>query len=65
MLLPVSMPHDHVCYGGVLVRERPDIPLHNNSSESDIREYVKKRAHPTSAYVVRWRRELIEEVVHV
>ena len=27
----------------LLVLERPDIPLHNNSSESDIREYVKKR----------------------
>lgn len=25
------------------VLERPDIPLHNNSSERDIREYVKKR----------------------
>jgi hypothetical protein len=27
----------------MFVRERPAIPLHNNSSESDIREYVKKR----------------------
>ena len=27
----------------LLVLERPDIPLHNNSSENDIREYVKKR----------------------
>ena len=27
----------------LLVLERPDIPLHNNLSESDIREYVKKR----------------------
>jgi len=27
----------------LLVLERPDIPLHNNSSERDIREYVKKR----------------------
>jgi hypothetical protein len=27
----------------LLVLERPDIPLHNNSSESDIRDYVKKR----------------------
>jgi hypothetical protein len=27
----------------LLVLERPDIPLHNNSSESDIPEYVKKR----------------------
>jgi hypothetical protein len=27
----------------LLVLDRPDIPLHNNSSESDIREYVKKR----------------------
>jgi len=27
----------------LLVPERPDIPLHNNLSESDIREYVKKR----------------------
>jgi len=25
------------------VLERPDIPLHNNLSENDIREYVKKR----------------------
>jgi hypothetical protein len=25
------------------VLERPEIPLHNNASESDIREYVKKR----------------------
>lgn len=23
--------------------DRPDIPLHNNTAESDIREYVKKR----------------------
>ena len=27
----------------LFVLERPDIPLHNNSSETDIREYVKKR----------------------
>jgi hypothetical protein len=27
----------------LLVRERPDIPLHNNLSENDIRDYVKKR----------------------
>jgi hypothetical protein len=27
----------------LLVLERPDIPLHNNPSENDIREYVKKR----------------------
>jgi len=27
----------------LLVLERPDIPLHNNGSERDIREYVKKR----------------------
>ncbi len=27
----------------LLVLERPDIPLHNNDSETDIREYVKKR----------------------
>ena len=27
----------------LLVLSRPDIPLHNNLSESDIREYVKKR----------------------
>jgi len=27
----------------LLVLERPDIPLHNNMSESDIREYVKRR----------------------
>ena len=27
----------------LLVLERPDIPLHNNLSERDIREYVKKR----------------------
>ena len=26
-----------------LVLDRPDIPLHNNLSERDIREYVKKR----------------------
>jgi len=25
------------------VLDRPDIPLHNNTSERDIREYVKKR----------------------
>jgi len=25
------------------VLERPEIPLHNNTSERDIREYVKKR----------------------
>ena len=27
----------------LLVLERPELPLHNNLSESDIREYVKKR----------------------
>lgn len=27
----------------LLVLSRPDIPLHNNLSENDIREYVKKR----------------------
>jgi hypothetical protein len=27
----------------LLVLERPDVPLHNNESERDIREYVKKR----------------------
>jgi len=27
----------------LLVLDRPDIPLHNNMSETDIREYVKKR----------------------
>jgi hypothetical protein len=27
----------------LLVLERPDIPLHNNLSERDIREYVKRR----------------------
>ncbi len=27
----------------LLVLDRPDIPLHNNESERDIREYVKKR----------------------
>jgi hypothetical protein len=27
----------------LLVLERPDLPLHNNLSESDIREYVKRR----------------------
>ena len=27
----------------LLVLDRPDIPLHNNLSERDIREYVKKR----------------------
>lgn len=27
----------------LLVLDRPDIPLHNNASETDIREYVKKR----------------------
>ena len=27
----------------LLVLDRPDIPLHNNTSESDIRDYVKKR----------------------
>ena len=26
-----------------LVLERPEIPLHNNLSENDIREYVKRR----------------------
>jgi hypothetical protein len=27
----------------LMVLERPEIPLHNNTSERDIREYVKKR----------------------
>ena len=27
----------------LMVLERPDLPLHNNTSETDIREYVKKR----------------------
>jgi hypothetical protein len=27
----------------LLVLDRPDIPLHNNSAENAIREYVKKR----------------------
>lgn len=27
----------------LLVLERPDIPLHNNASERDIREYAKRR----------------------
>ncbi|MBI4648258.1 MAG: transposase [Bacteroidia bacterium] len=27
----------------LLVLNRPEIPLHNNTSEGDIREYVKKR----------------------
>jgi len=27
----------------LLVLERPDVPLHNNLSENDIREYVKRR----------------------
>lgn len=27
----------------LLVLERPDVPLHNNGSESDIREYAKRR----------------------
>jgi hypothetical protein len=27
----------------LLVLERPEIPLHNNLSENDIREYVKRR----------------------
>jgi hypothetical protein len=27
----------------LLVLDRPDIPLHNNTSEGDIRDYVKKR----------------------
>jgi len=27
----------------LLVLKRPDIPLHNNLSENDIRKYVKKR----------------------
>jgi hypothetical protein len=29
--------------GLLLVLDRPDLPLHNNLSENDIREYVKKR----------------------
>ena len=27
----------------LLVLERPELPLHNNLSEADIREYVKRR----------------------
>ena len=27
----------------LLVLDRPEIPLHNNSSENDLRDYVKKR----------------------
>ena len=27
----------------LIVLERPEVPLHNNGAESDIREYVKKR----------------------
>jgi hypothetical protein len=27
----------------LLVLDRPEIPLHNNASESDIREYAKRR----------------------
>ena len=27
----------------LMVLERPDVPLHNNTSETDIREYVKRR----------------------
>lgn len=27
----------------MLVLEKPDIPLHNNASESDIRKYAKRR----------------------
>ncbi|HDZ02555.1 MAG TPA: transposase, partial [Nitrospirae bacterium] len=27
----------------LLVLDRPEIPLHNNASETDIREYVKRR----------------------
>ncbi len=27
----------------VLVLERPELPLHNNLNERDIREYVKRR----------------------
>ncbi|HDH04121.1 MAG TPA: transposase, partial [Nitrospirae bacterium] len=27
----------------LLVLDRPEIPLHNNGSETDIREYVKRR----------------------
>jgi len=30
-------------HGLLLVLERPEIPLHNNLSENDIRDYVKKR----------------------
>ncbi|MCP4136022.1 MAG: transposase [bacterium] len=33
----------------LLVPDRPDIPLHNNLSENDIREYVKKRKISGSA----------------
>jgi len=29
--------------GLLLVLDRPEVPLHNNASESDIREYVKRR----------------------
>ena len=39
----------------LLVLERPDLPLHNNLSEGDIREYVKKRkiSGPTRSHAGR------------
>ena len=40
----------------LLVLERPDIPLHNNTSERDIREYVKKRKISGSTRSERGRR---------
>ena len=36
----------------LLVLKRPEIPLHNNTSESDIREYVKRRKISGSTHVV-------------
>jgi hypothetical protein len=38
-LLKIHAKRDHL----LLVLERPEIPLHNNLSENDIRQYVKKR----------------------
>ncbi len=31
------------CPRGASVLERPDVPLHNNLSEGDVREYVTRR----------------------
>jgi hypothetical protein len=36
----------------LLVLQRPDIPLHNNLSERDIREYVKRRKMNTTSLLV-------------